>query len=149
MKILEKVYRQLASDQAKALMDKLESDEEFQKEVFDAGRPTNTYLTLTTPRAHHLGLIINGCDYPLTPQDHRFIRTVYSRLKKDFKIAQTKAKMMHILLGTLEEITEPTTNAQTPVASPLGALGNFGSGSLNSQLNAIYNQYSNNKQNTI
>jgi hypothetical protein len=147
MKILEKIYRQLASDQAKALMDKLESDEEFQKEVFDAGHPTNTYST-TTPRAHHLRLIVNDHGYPLTPQDHRFIQTVYRRLNKEFKIAQTKAKMMHIVLGTLEELTVPTTGAQTSVASPLGALSNLGTGSLNSRLNAIYNQYRN-QQNIV
>ena len=97
----ENICRRFASDEIKALIDKLDTDDEFRKNYFEGASDSRT-ITST--------YILNRRDttYQLSIGDGRYAYHAMRRIKKEYKIRKTKDTMLHIVMDTLEEIPTPS-----------------------------------------
>ena len=137
----EKTCRRFASDEMKALIDKLDTDDEFRKNYFEGASDSRT-ITAT--------YILHRRDttYQLSIWDGRYAYHAMRRIKKEYKIRKTKDTMLHIVMDTLADKTTPPP-AQSPTTTYTNALGNlFGGGSSisNTALNALSQQYTASQQ---
>ena len=137
----EKTCRRFASDEIKALIDKLDTDDEFRKNYFEGASDSRT-ITAT--------YILNRRDatYKLSMWDDRYAYHAMRRIKSEYKIRKTKDTMLHIVMDTLKD-EEPKVQTAPPGYYPLGGGGLGGMGGLisssqdtaNTALQALAQQY--------
>ena len=138
----ENICRRFASDEIKALIDKLDTDDEFRKNYFEGSSDSRT-ITAT--------YILQRKDttYKLSMWDDSYAYHALHRIRSEYKIRKTKDTMLHIVMDTLEDKTTPPP-AQSPTTtsytSPLGGFLGGGSSISNAALNALNQQYTASQQ---
>ena len=96
----EKTCRRFASDEMKALIDKLDTDDEFRKNYFEGAGDSRTII------ASYI-LLRKDTTYQLSMWDYYYSRYAMSRIRSEYKIRKTKDTMLHIVMDTLEDKTTP------------------------------------------
>ena len=137
----EKTCRRFASDEMKALIDKLDTDDEFRKNYFEGAGDSRTII------ASYI-LLRKDTTYQLSMWDYYYSRYAMSRIRSAYKIRKTKDTMLHIVMDTLEDkTTPPPAQSQTVTyTSPLGSFLGGGSSISNAALNALNQQYTASQQ---
>ena len=123
----EKTCRRFASDEMKALIDKLDTDDEFRKNYFEGTHDNRTIAA---------NYILNRRDatYKLSMWDDRYAYHALCRIRSEYKIRKTKDAILHIVMDTLED-EKPKVQTSSPGYYSLGAGGLGGMGSLISSQN--------------
>jgi hypothetical protein len=138
----ERVCRWFASDEIKALINKLDTDDEFRKNYFEGAGDSRTVT------ANYI-LLRKDTTYQLSTWDYYYSRYAMSRIRSEYKIRKTKDAILHIVMDTLEDKTTPPP-AQSPTTtsytSPLGSLFGGGSSISNTALQALSQQYTASQQ---
>ena len=143
----EKTCRRFASDEIKALIDKLDTDDEFRKNYFEGASDSRTII------ASYI-LLRKDKTYQLSMWDYYYSRYAMSRIRSEYKIRKTKDTMLHIVMDTLKDeepkaTTAPSTyqhQTTTSYTSPLGGLLGGGSSISNTALQALSQQYTASQQ---
>ena len=131
----EKTCRRFASDEIKALINKLDTDDEFRKNYFE-GATDNRTITAS--------YILRGKDsaYELSLWDDRYAYHALRRIRSEYKIRKTKDTMLHIVMDTLKD-EESKTQAAPPIYKNTNP---FVTTTQNSSLQALAQQYAASQQ---
>ena len=96
----ERVCRRFASDEIKALINKLDTDDEFRKNYFEGATDNRTITASYILRRQ-------DSTYKLSLWDDRYAYHALRRIRSEYKIRKTKDAILHIVMDTLEDKTTP------------------------------------------
>ena len=113
------------SDEIKALINKLDTDDEFRKNYFEGAGDSRTVT------ANYI-LLRKDTTYQLSTWDYYYSRYAMSRIRSEYKIRKTKDTILHIVMDTLEDEKPKVQTAPPGYSLGAGVLGGMG-GLISSQ----------------